>query len=429
VGPTLLNQTACANKIIMTLAGRAYRRAVTAEDLETLMDFYQSGRKAGTFEDGIGAALERILASPEFVFRIGPDPANVRQGQAYRVGDVELASRLSFFLWSTIPDDELLDLARRGRLKDPAVLEKQVRRMLADSRSEQFVTNFAGQWLYLRNLDSVTPSTEVFPDFDENLREGLRRETELLFESVLREDRSVVDLLTADYTFVNERVARHYGIPNVYGSHFRRVTLGPAFDARRGLLGKGSVLTVTSYPNRTSPVSRGKWILENLLGSPPPSPPPAVPELKEQTREDVIRGNAQSMRARMEEHRNNPTCASCHKIMDPIGFSLEYFDGVGKWRTQDEAGVAIDASGELVDGTKVDSPAGLRQAMLGYSDQFVRAMTEKLMVYALGRGVEFYDMPVVRAITREAARNNYRLSSIVMGIVKSAPFQMKVKER
>jgi hypothetical protein len=421
-------ESSCAKEIISTLTRRAYRRAVTEEDLETLMDFYQTGRKGGSFEDGIETALERILASPEFVFRVGPEPANVRPGLAYRISDVELASRLSFFLWSTIPDDELLALGRQGKLKNPVVLEKQVRRMLADPRSRHFVSNFAGQWLFLRNLDSVTPSIENFPDFDENLRDGFRRETELLFESIIREDRNVVDLLTADYTFVNERVARHYGIPNVYGSHFRRVTLGESFDVRRGLLGKGSVLTVTSYPNRTSPVSRGKWILENLLGSPPPAPPPVVPDFKEQTREDLERGKAQSVRARMEEHRANPTCASCHKIMDPIGFSLEYFDGIGQWRTRDETGVAIDASGELVDGTKVDSPASLRQALLRYSDQFVKTMTEKLMIYALGRGVEYYDMPVVRGIVRKSAQQNYRFSSIVLGIVGSTPFQMKVKE-
>jgi mono/diheme cytochrome c family protein len=425
----LSEEAACAKEIIATLARQAYRRPVTDEDLESLMEFYQAGRRTGKFEDGIETALERILASPEFVFRVGPEPANVRAGQAYRISDVELASRLSFFLWSTIPDGELLTLARQNKLRDPAVLEKQVRRMLADGRSGQFVTNFAGQWLYLRNLDNVTPSTEIFPDFDENLRAGFRRETELLFESIIREDRNVVDLLNADYTFVNERVARHYGIPNVYGSHFRRVALGQGLDARRGLLGHGSILTVTSYPNRTSPVSRGKWILENILGSPPPEPPPVVPEFKEQTREDVERGNARSVRARLEEHRTNPTCAGCHKIMDPIGFSLEYFDAVGKWRTRDEAGTAIDAGGELVDGTKVDSPASLRQALLHYSSQFVATMTEKLMVYALGRGVEYYDMPVVRSITREAAASDYRFSSIIMGIVKSAPFQMKIKER
>jgi hypothetical protein len=422
-------ETTCAKQIITSVARRAYRRSVTEEDLESLLVFYNAGRRSGSFEDGIETALERILASPEFVFRVGPEPANVRPGQAYRISDVELASRLSFFLWSTIPDDELLTLARQNKLKDAAVLEKQVRRMLADPRSAQFVTNFAGQWLYLRNLDSVTPSTEIFPDFDDNLRAGFRRETEMLFESIIREDRNVVDLLTADYTFVNERLARHYGIPNVYGSHFRRVPLGPSLDARRGLLGQGSILTVTSYPNRTSPVSRGKWILENMLGSPPPEPPPVVPEFKEQTREDIERGTAQSVRARLEAHRTSPACAGCHKIMDPIGFSLEYFDAIGRWRVRDEADVAIDAGGELVDGTKVDSPASLRQSLLRYSDQFVGAMTEKLMVYALGRGVEYYDMPVVRSVTREAARNSYQFSSIIMGIVKSAPFQMKVKER
>jgi hypothetical protein len=275
----------------------------------------------------------------------------------------------------------------------------------------------------------VTPSSEEFPDFDNNLREGFRRETELLFDSIIREDRDVVDLLTADYTFVNERLARHYGMSNIYGDHFRRVTLDGRFDVRRGLLGQGSILTVTSYPNRTSPVSRGKWILENLLGTPPPAPPPVVPEFKEQSREAISRGQAQSVRVRMEEHRANPTCASCHRIMDPIGFSLESFDGIGKWRIHDEVGAAIDASGELVDGAKLDGPASLRQALLRYSDVFVRTLTEKLMVYAVGRGVEYYDMPVIRGIVRDAARNNYSLSSIILGIVRSAPFQMKVKER
>jgi len=424
---TAAEETPCARQIISSLTRRAFRRAATDEDMEVLMDFYKNGRKSGGFEDGIESALERILASPEFVFRVGPDPANIRPGQAYRISDLELASRLSFFLWSTIPDDELLNLARQGKLKDPATLDKQVRRMLADSRSEQFVTNFSGQWLYLRNLDSVSPTTEDFPDFDDNLRDAFRRETELLFESVIREDRNVVDLLKADYTFVNERLARHYGIPNVYGSHFRRVTLGDGMDARKGLLGQGSILTVTSYPNRTSPVVRGKWILENLLGSPPPEPPPVVPELKEETREDLSRGNAQSVRARLETHRTAPPCAGCHKIMDPIGFSLEYFDGIGRYRTKDEAGARIDASGELVDGTKVDSPVSLRQAILKYSDQFVRTMTEKLMIYGVGRGLEYYDMPAIRGIVRKSATQNYRFSSIVVGIVSSAPFQMRVK--
>jgi cytochrome c551/c552 len=426
---TATEESACARQIVSTLARRAFRRAATEEDLETLMDFYDSGRKTGGFEDGIGSALERILASPEFVFRIAPEPANVRAGQSYRISDGELATRLSFFLWSSIPDDELLNLARQNKLRDPVTLEKQVRRMLADPRSQQLVKNFAGQWLYLRNLDSITPSSETFPDFDNNLREAFRRETELLFDSVIRDDRNIVDLLTADYTFLNERLARHYGIPNIYGGHFRRVTLEPPFDARKGLLGHGSILTVTSYPNRTSPVSRGKWILENLLGSPPPAPPPVVPEFKEQSRVEVSRGQAESVRARMEEHRANAACASCHRIMDPIGFSLERFDGIGRWRSLDEAGIAIDASGELVDGTRVEGPVSLRQALLRYSDVFVRTMTEKLMIYAVGRGVEYYDMPVIRAITRDAARNNYRFSSIIMGIVKSVPFQMKVKER
>jgi hypothetical protein len=339
---------------------------------------------------------------------------------------LELASRLSFFLWSSIPDDELLETARQGRLREPVILEQQVRRMLQDSRSQALVRNFAGQWLYLRNLDGITPGVREFPEFDDNLRRSFKRETEMLFENMVREDRPVLELLTADYTFVNERIARHYGIPNVYGDHFRRVTLGEGFDARRGLLGHGSVLTVTSYPTRTSPVLRGKWVLENLLGTPPPEPPPNVPDLKENTKESIVQGQAPSVRERLEEHRSNPACASCHNVMDPIGFSLENFDAVGKWRTVDGI-TPIDASGQLIDGSKVDSPSSLRQALLGHSEQFVRTMAEKLLTYAVGRGIEYYDMPVVRSIARGASENDYRFSSLIMGIVRSAPFQMKMK--
>jgi hypothetical protein len=421
-------ESACANRILSNLASRAYRRPASAEDLEVLTDFYNKGRQSGTFEDGIETALQRILASPEFVFRFIADPAGVRPGKPYAISGLELASRLSFFLWSSAPDKELLDLASRGKLTDSATLEQQVRRMLTDTRSEALVRNFAGQWLYLRNLDTSSPTPEAFPDFDDNLRQAFRRETELFFDSVIREDRNVLDLLTADDTFVNERLARHYRIPNVYGSHFRRVRLGGALDARRGLLGKGAILLVTSYPNRTSPVVRGKWVLEVLLGAPPPAPPPVVPELKEQSREDVGRGQALSVRARLEEHRTNPNCASCHRIMDPIGFSLENFDAVGMWRTRDESGTAIDAAGQLVDGTSVSGPSDLRNALLRYSEQFVRNMTENLLTYAVGRGLEYYDMPVVRSIARESARTNYRFSSLVTGIVKSAPFRMRMKE-
>ena len=415
-------ETKCAEQIVTTLARRAFRRPVNGQDLEVLNVFYNEGRSKGSFDDGIEMALRRILASPDFVFRPEQAPANVKPGATYRISDVELASRLSFFLWSSIPDDELLRLATQGKLKDPNVLAAQVRRMLEDPRASEFVSNFAGQWLYLRNLQSITPALEEFPGFDDNLRQAFRRETELFFESIIREDHSLLDLLTADYTFVNERLAQHYEIPNVYGSQFRRVTLGPD-NPRRGLLGQGSILTITSLPTRTSPVARGKWILENVLGTPPPNPPANVPPLKENSSQSV---EALSLRKRMEEHRTNPVCAGCHKIMDPIGFSLENFDAVGKWRTRDGASV-IDASGELTDGTKVDGPASLRNGLMRYSDQFVRTMTEKLLTYSLGRGLQYQDMPVVRAIAREAARDNYKFSSLILGIVKSSPFQMRTK--
>ncbi|MCZ6489706.1 MAG: DUF1592 domain-containing protein [Acidobacteria bacterium] len=409
----------CAEKILSTLARRAYRRPLTGEDTRILMSFYRAGRSEGGFEAGIGTALERILVGPEFLFRIERDPANVAPGAAYPISDLELASRLSFFLWSSIPDDELLGLAENGRLKDPAVLEQQVRRMLGDSRLKALVSNFAGQWLHLRNLRSVSPDPEKFPYFDDNLREAFLQETELFFESLLREDRTVLDLLNADYTFVNERLARHYGIPNIYGSHFRRVRLSD--ENRGGLLGQGSILTVTSYANRTSPVIRGKWVLENILGAPPPPPPPDVPELRERNEE----GKVLSMRQQMEQHRANPVCASCHKLMDPIGFALENFDGIGRWRTTD-ANTPIDSSGVLPDGTPFQGPAGLRKVLLlKRREQFVTTATEKLLTYALGRGVEDYDMPVIRSILREAAPGDYRWSSLVLGIVKSSPFQMR----
>ena len=359
-----------------------------------------------------------ILASPKFVFRLERDPANAAPGAVHRVSDVELASRLSFFLWSSLPDDELLDVARRGRLKTPAVLEQQVRRMLADPRAQALVDNFAGQWLQLRNVRNVLPNSDVFPDFDDNLRQAFQRETELLFESIMREDRNVLDLLTADYTFVNERLAKHYGIPNVYGSHFRRVRVTD--DTRRGLLGHGSMLAVTSHATRTSPVVRGKWILENILGTPPPPPPADVPALKENEKGSKPR----TMREQMAEHRADPVCASCHKIMDPIGFALENFDAIGGWRTED-AGVPIDASGELADGTRVDGVVTLRQTLVSHPDRFAGTMTEKLLTYALGRGLDHHDMPVVRAMLRESARNNYRFSSLILGIVNSSPFQMR----
>ena len=367
-----------------------------------------------------------MLASPKFVFRVERDPNNVPPGTPYRLSDLELASRLSFFLWSSIPDDELLKVAGAGVLKTPAVLEQQVRRMLADARSNGLVNNFAGQWLYLRNLKNQIPNWISFPDFDDNLRQAFQRETELFFESIMREDRNVLDFMTADYTFVNERLARHYDIPNIYGSHFRRVTL--ADERRRGLLGQGSVLMVSSHTDRTSPVVRGKWILDNLLGAPPPAPPANVPPLPDKTSEKTGEAKVPSMREKMEEHRANPACANCHKIMDPIGLSLENFDAVGAWRTHDGGalGSPIDASGELMDGTKIDGVVTLRQALVRQPEIFVGALTEKLLTYALGRGVAYYDMPVVRSIVRDAAQRDYRFSSIIIGIATSTPFQMRM---
>ncbi len=421
-------EVGCAKKIIATVGTRAYRRPLNDGDVESLLSLYQKGRNKGSFEDGIELALQYILADPEFIFRGESDPQNVKPGQPYRISDLELASRLAFFLWSSPPDAELINIASQGKLKDTKVLEQQTRRMLADSRSHELVENFAGQWLQLRNLPSTAPITQMFPDFDDNLRQAFRTETEMFFESILREDRSVLDLLNADYTFVNERLARHYGIPNVYGSQFRRVKLTGELDVRRGLLGKGAIELVTSEPDRTSPVQRGKWVLMNLLGIIPPDPPPNVPPLRQSDK----MANGQpvpleiSMRQRMEEHRANAACASCHKIMDPIGFALENFDAVGKLRTT-EFGQKLDVVGQLSDGSKIDGPAGLRDGLIRYSPQFVRVMTEKLLTYALGRGAEYYDMPVVRSVVREAAPANYRLTSLIVGIVKSAPFQMNMK--
>jgi mono/diheme cytochrome c family protein len=415
VGPD--DEAACAQKIVKTLARRAYRKAVTDEDVQPLLEFYESGRSAGGFDLGIQRVLERLLTDPNFIFRIERDPAGVAPGTPYRLTDVELASRLAFFLWSSVPDDELLNVAIAGKLKDPAVLETQVRRLLGDARSKALVSNFAGQWLGLRKLPGITPDPDRFPEFDDNLRLALMQETELFVDSQLRADRSVTELLTADYTFVNERLARHYGIPNVYGSRFRRV---PASDERRGLLGQGSILALTSYPNRTSPVLRGKWVLDNILGSPPPPPPPNVPDLKE-TGDD---GRRVSVRERMEQHRKNPVCASCHVRMDPIGFALENFDAVGKWRTTSD-GAAIDTSGVFPDGSQFKGGVELRAIMVGHRDQLVGTITRKLLTYALGRGVESYDLPAVRAITREAAASDDRWSAIILGIVRSTPFQMR----
>ena len=415
------DQEPCASKIISTLARRAYRRPIADDEVPNLLAPYHTGRSEEGFEAGIELALQRILVSPEFLFRIEQDPENLEAGTAYPISDLELASRLSFFLWSSIPDDPLLDVAANGQLKDSAVLEKQVRRMLADPRSKALVSNFAGQWLYLRNMATVAPDLGEFPEFDENLREALQRETDLFFETMLQEDRSVVDLLDADYTFLNERLAKHYGISNVYGNHFRRVALD--HEERRGLLGKGSILTATSYANRTSPVLRGKWVLENILGTPPPPPPPNVPELQEATRD----GKPLTMRQRMEEHRANPACASCHARMDPLGFALENFDAIGGWRAT-EAGTPIDASGVLPDGTQFEGASGLRDVLLSRRKEFVRNVTEKLLTYALGRGTEYYDAPAVRSIMREAAPSDYRWSSLIVGTVKSTPFQMRRSE-
>ena len=415
-------EDSCAGKILFAVARRAYRRSIAEGEIPTLLTPYKAARsKGGSFEAGIEMALQRILVSPDFIFRVERDPENVAPETAYRLSDPELASRLSFFLWSSIPDDELLDLAAQGRLKDPAVLERQVRRMLADSRSRALVDNFAGQWLYLRNIRSVSPDLGEFPDFDENLREALQKETELFFASMLQEDHSVLDLLRADYTFLNERLARHYGIPNIYGNHFRRVTLSDNKE-RRGLLAQGSILTATSYANRTAPTLRGKWILDNILGTPPPPPPPNVPSLKETDKNG--KPLAMSMRQRMEQHRANPACAVCHKLMDPLGFALENFDAVGQWRTR-EGSTPVDPSGMLPDGTKFQGPAELQKVLLARPEQFVTTVTEKFLTYALGRGVEYYDIPAIRAIVREAASSDYRWSALVLSIVKSTPFQMR----
>ena len=410
---------ACAQKILTALARRAYRRPVGEADVAPLLTFYREGRRKGTFETGVQLALRRLLASPTFVFRVEEDPATLAAGATYRVSDVELASRLSFFLWSSMPDDALLDLAASNRLHVPAVLEAQVRRMLADPKADALVENFAGQWLHIRNLQNVAPNTDEFPDFDNDLRDAFRRETELFFRSIMREDRNVLDLMTADYTFVNERLAKHYGIPGVYGSQFRRVTLTD--EARRGLLGKGSILLATSHADRTGPTLRGKWILENLLGTPPPAPPANVPPF-EQTAGPTPR----TIRERMEIHRANPSCASCHRSMDGLGFTLENFNAVGAWRTRD-AGYDVNAQGTMTDGETAVGVAGLRAALLKRPEVFVQTLTEKLMTYGLGRGLQYYDMPVVRAILRDAAGQDNRFSSIILGIVKSPAFEMRKK--
>jgi len=437
--PQVRDESACARRIVSNLATRAFRRPAAASEVEMLMGFYRAGRKAGSparqprwgavegeFDHGIDLALARILASPQFVYRIEEEPANLKPGQPYRITDVDLASRLSFFLWSTGPDDELMKLASQGRLKDPTVLERQTRRMLQDPRAEALAINFAGQWLNLRGLQSAGPLPMLYPDFDDPLRQAMRHEVELLFDSIVREDRDVVELLTADHTFVNERLAKHYGIPNIYGSQFRRVTLGPDMDPRRGLLGKGAFLTTTSKPDRTSPVTRGKWIMTNILGMSPPDPPADVPPLKPRTADATSHATEQTMRQKMLDHRVRADCVQCHRLMDPIGFALENFDGIALWRSHDE-GAPVDASGEVFDNTRIDGPVALRKWLTGYSNQFVSVVVEKLLTYALGRGVEYKDMPLVRSITRDAARSDNRLSALVLGVVKSKPFQMNMK--
>ncbi len=414
------DEARCASQILEPLARRAYRKPVSNADMRPLLDFFAQGRAKRDFESGIQFALRRMLAGPSFVFRAETSPDSVKPGTLHPIEPIELASRLSFFLWSSIPDEELISVAASGRLARREVLEQQVRRMLADPRSERFVSNFAGQWLQLRNLRNARPNSADFPDFDDNLRQGFRRETELFFTSILQGDRSVLDLLRADYTFLNERLARHYGVPGVYGSNFRRVPV--ADEARRGILGQGSILTVTSHADRTSPVVRGKWILENLMGAPPPPPPPEVPPLPENTEDAPPR----TLRARLELHRENAVCASCHKVMDPIGFALENFDATGAWRTE-EFGAPINATGQLADGSNVNGVVSLRNAILARPEVFAGTVTEKLMIYALGRGLNASDMPAVRAIVRDAASHNYALSSIIMGVTRSVPFQMRKK--
>jgi cytochrome c5 len=418
-GPDKDKEEGCAKTILTTLMRRAYRRPIAKAEVEAPMAFYREGRADGDFDAGIARAVSAVLINPEFLFRVETDPRNLQAGGVYRISDLELASRLSFFLWSSIPDDELLDVAIRGKLNRPEELEKQTRRMLADRRSFNFATNFAGQWLRLRNLEAITPNARLFPDFDDNLRQAFRQETELFLDSVRREDRSVLDLIRADYTFLNERLAKHYGIPNIYGSRFRRVTLAPE-SRRGGLLRHGSVLSVTSYATRTSPVLRGVYVLANIFGAPPPPPLPNVPSLDE----SVVSANL-PMRERLAAHRSNAVCASCHRTIDPVGFSLENFNAVGQWRDYEGEGEPIDTSGALPGGAEFRGVAGLEDALLSRPELFAGALTEKLLTFALGRGVEYYDTPAVRKIVRDAAKDGYRFSSLILGIVKSTPFQMR----
>jgi hypothetical protein len=421
-------EDACARRILTTLVKRAYRRPATAEDLKVVMPFYESGRgEGGSFDAGIEAGLQRILADPQFIYRGEREPASLKPGATYRLTDLELASRLSFFLWSSIPDDQLIDIAAAGKLRDPKVLEQQVKRMVADPKSADLITNFTGQWLSVRGLKTIDPAINLFPDFDDNLRAAFQREVELFFESIVREDRSVVDLLDADYTFVNERLAKHYGLENIYGPQFRRVTLPKEFDMRRGLLGKGALLAVTSNPVRTSPVTRGKWVQATLLGVEPPQPPPGVEVNITRVADNTGNAKQPTMRQVLEQHRISPTCSACHQIFEPVGLALENFDAVGAWRTQEE-GLPVDTSGKLPDGTDLASGVtALRANLIKYRLQFARVVAERLMTYALGRGVEHDDMPVVRAIVRSAEGTDYRFSSFILGIVNSQAFQNNQK--
>ena len=420
-------ETACARRIVTRLVTHAYRHPASTGDVDALMEFYKDGRKEGSFDTGIEVVLARVLASPRFIYRIEAEPATAKLNQPYRIADLDLASRLSFFLWSRGPDDELLTIAGQNRLHDPIVLEREVRRMLKDPRAQSLAVNFAGQWLNLRGLGSSGPLPMIYPDFDDPLRQAMRREVELLFDDIVRQDRSVLDLLTANYTFVNERLARHYGIPNIYGSQFRRVDLPPAMEDRWGLTGKGAFLVTTSKPERTSPVVRGKWIMGNVLGMSPPDPPPNVPALPPRAADATGNAKEPTMRQKMLDHRVRADCIQCHSMMDPIGFALEPFDGIGLRRTLDE-GQAIDPKSKVYDGTEIDGPIGLRKWLVAnYSDQFVEVSAEKLLTYALGRGVEYEDMPLVRSISRDAAKRQDRFSALVLGVVMSKPFQMNMK--
>jgi len=424
---TVREQDRCARTIVSTLAKHAFRRPTTAADMDSLMEFYRAGRSdEGTFEDGIEAALQRILADVEFVYRGEREPANLAAGKPYRVTDLALASRLSFFLWSSIPDDELIDIAAQGRLRNPTVLEQQVRRMLKDPRADDLVTNFVGQWLSVRSLKTSEPIVNLFPDFDDNLRTGFEREANLFFASIVNDDRSILDLLTADYTFVNERLAKHYGIQNVYGPQFRRVTLPPELDMRRGLLGKGAMLTATSQAARTSPIIRGKWFLTTFLGIEPPPPPVVPPAIPEKPADATGNVKVPTMRQLLDIHHTAVACAQCHKSFEPMGLALENFDAVGAWRTLDE-GQPVDATGLFIDGMKLNGVGSLRELLVRYQDQFARVVTEKMLTYALGRGFEDGDMPLIRSIVRGAAADKYRFSSIMLGIVKSQAFQMNMK--